>query len=176
MGFYNSKDKPLPHGVEVWSRNCTARDEQGEWEELQIPTLAVCLPKMERLNQIERLSPLYWEESQTFYWGFKQRGNVAFWCILDLLDRLVLLRNWNDITTIPIRWRLGNAEAKALVEKHTQKMNQGERFVLKAPINIPSNVTLNEARHFYTPYDYEWQTSKRDRDEAKEYWNSIIRS
>lgn len=176
-GFYGS-DRPaqlMPYGVEVWHRHCTLRDERGEWYERDIATLALCLPQMSALQLVERLGPSYWEDSQTFYWGFNQRGNVPLYCILDLMSRLHQLPHWDSIAAVPVRWRAGNTAARAIAQRQIEKVNSGT-FSLKPPA-IPSEAgrSINDLRHNDTPYDYEWQTGKRPRNEAKAYWNRAIK-
>lgn len=179
MGFYSHENKPLPYGIEVWRRHCTLRDESSnhEWYELQVPTLALCLPKMEGLHQVEKLNPMYWEESKSFYWGFKQRSPfVPLYCILDLLNRILNLSQWQEAKSIPLRWKLGNDKVKIFAKKYIEDINNGQ-FKLKYP-PIPNNAVktlkISYLRHNYTPYDYEWQTGKRSRDEAKQFWDQKI--
>ena len=127
MGFYNCEPKLLPHGIEIWNRHCTLRDKSSnfEWYELEVPTLALCLPKMERLHQVERLSPSYWEESKTFYWAFKQRQKVVVYCILDLISRLIYLPHWEKVSSIPVKWMLGNERCLLFAKEQIEKINNG---------------------------------------------------
>lgn len=180
MGFYNTPEHKLPYGIEVWHRHCTLRDKSSNWEwyELKVATVALCLPRMERLQAVERFSPMYWEDSRTYYWGFKQTyGKVVLWCIFDLLNRLLDLPHWHNIDRIPLRWIAGNENARAIASKQIELINLGE-FALESPklrdkdLHLP----LHKLRHDCTPYDYEWQTGKRSRDEAQRFWNEAIKN
>lgn len=176
MGFYNKSIKQLPYGIEVWNRLCHIRDESTnyEWEEQLIPTLALCLPRMERLNKVQSMNPMYWEESQTFYWRFKQQGNVVLYCILDLLNRLIDLPHWESVDAIPLRWSVGNSRALEFAKYQISRIND-RSFDLRWTIpSIPEGVSINAARHLLTPYDYEWETGKVSRDTSREYWNQVL--
>lgn len=178
MGFYDSKNRKLPHGVEVWVRHCTVRDKFGEWEELSVPTLAVCLPYPQSSPKLLKMNPNFWEESQTYYWGFKQKSQrVVLWCCLDLLNRLLSLPDWRECESIPLRWRwrADNEKATATVKAFIEIINDG-RFALPPRYHPPDadRLPLANLRHNYTPYDYEWQTGKKERNEARAYWNQQI--
>lgn len=177
MGFYEGgKQKPMPYGVEVWERDCTLSNENGWTYNRSVSTVALCLPEMKWLSSVEKFNPMYWEETKTHYWGFKVSSNaVALYCIMDLLHRIHRLRHWDEVACIPLRWRCGNEKCLLFAQQQVNKINNN-LFALQPPsikeqwLSYP----LNKIRHEYTPYDYEWQTGKRDRDSAHEYWNTKI--
>lgn len=180
IGFYSSKPKLKPCGIEIWNRVVNLRDEHGEWEQYLVPTLAICLPNMAESHRVQRFSPSYWEESEAFYWGFKTSTSVAIYCCLDLLDGLLDLPCWQQIDFVPLRWnwQFKDSQLMPFVVKQIDRINSG-RFSLNPPPIPPGvkkhSLTLAQIRHFYTPYDYEWQTGKKERDEAKEFWNKKIK-
>ena len=184
-GFYSHESKPLPHGLEVWMRTTMQRDEQGEWYQQDVPTVALCLPFMEREQRIKSMNPHYWEESKTYYWGFTQKHPAVYlYCILDLIQRLSYLQNWEVCEEIPIKWALGNDKALLFANQQTKRINEGifnlsppkirSEWVQKCE-NPSFQKFLNAVRHEYTPYDYEWQTHKKDRDTAYIFWNQAIK-
>lgn len=164
--------KDRPYGVEVWVRDCTTRDKFGEWEQVKIPTVAVVLPIGVSDREILRLNPLIWEEQKAFLWGFRQVSPVASWCANDLLRRLRSLSAWDCVPTIPIRPKQIN---KAKLQNAIDWINAGQEkpFVLG---RLDRDLPLSTLRHNCTPYDYEWQTGKRDRDRAKQHWNALIKA
>lgn len=174
-GFYDEKPRVRPYGIEIWTRICTVRDKlsANEWEERSVHTLALCLPAEINLAVVEKLKPMFWEESDTYYWAFNQSGNVACWCVLDFLTRLINLPHWDNLPSIPLRWRLGNSKTLDLVTKIVSKINDSGKFETPLPL-IQWKGSLNATRHNSTPYDYEWQTGKRDRVESRAFWNKKI--
>jgi hypothetical protein len=174
-GFYNSSSKLPAYGIEVWTRNCTVRDEAsgGEWEQRRIHTLSLSLPTKANLQFIEKMNPMYWEESSTYYWAFKQQPAIVMWCVFDLLSRILYLPHWDTIKSIPIRWRLGNENARTFAEKTISSINCSGNFDAPIPKIIWLG-SLNATRHKSTSYDYDWQTGKMTRDEASSYWNKKI--
>ena len=180
MGFYSHESKPLPHGIEIWSRKCQISDKHPErptWQEISVPTLALCLPYIGHLSRAEKIfKDQYWAECQTYYYGFRQQSSsVVLYCILDLLNRLINLTHWDKYESIPLNWRIANPKALEFAMRHIAKINEGT-FSLQPPTLKPEwlKYSVTKIRHEYTPYDYEWETSKRSRDEAHEYWNAKI--
>ena len=84
------------------------------------------------------------------------------------------LPHWEAAPTIPTRWRWGNQEGINMVEKELGKINNLGRFSAPLP-KIKWQGTVDGTRHLSTPYDYEWETAKVPRDDARLHWNNEIR-
>jgi hypothetical protein len=177
QGFYNSSTVAIPFGIEVWTRKSMKRDKLShfEWEERKIHTLSLSLPSSRSCQYLANIRPLFWEDSATYYWSFHQRPIVAMWCVLDLLQRLLYLPHWDKVNSIPLRWSLGNEKTLAKARFFVDKINKSGQFNIPPP-PIKWMGSLNATRHQATPYDYEWTTGKRERNEAKNHWDSAIQN
>lgn len=172
LGYYDSQPKLLPHGIDIWEREC-----QGEYAQVKVPTLAVCFPVDQNLSQqLARLNPMHWEGG-TYYWSFKQTDwSVVNWCILDLLDRLLDLPDWKPVDQIPVRWAYRPWESRDRLWQAVKRINNGQWTGAYFKPHPKPELSLNANRHERTPYDYEWQTGRKDRDSARIFWNKAIKS
>lgn len=170
-GHYNRSPRPLPHGIDIWEREC-----QGEYESIKVPTLAACFPlDQSPSRQLAKLNPMHWEGG-TYYWAFKQTDwSVVNWCCFDLLDRLLDLPDWKPADQIPLRWAFRPWDKRDRLWLMIERINAGQwTGQYYKPHPLPG-LSLNANRHERTPYDYEWQTGRKDRNEAQAYWNEVIK-
>lgn len=174
-GFYEAIPKIPAYGIEIWTRNCTVRDELSnwQWDNRKIHTFSLSLPTNKNLESVKKIFPMYWEESNTYYCGFVQRPAIVMWCIFDLLSRVLYLPHWDNFDSIPLRWRLGNQKTRNLAEHYVKEINALGKFNVPPP-KPEWQGSVNATRHKATPYDYEWQTKKTDRDIARGFWNKKI--
>ena len=200
LGFYDSKKKQKPFGVDVLAVESEQMD--ANWYELRVIKkcrIKVSLPNDKSPLRIQSLNPLWDEKTQSFYWTYQIYGGAVIWVALDLLSRIIKLPCWDYCESVPLYWNLGNEKAKGMLEKYIPSINNNA-FALSIPtpmiiedseleclvkrsmqLRIKGNqkTITNKAktsflRHHYTPYDYLWQTSKMARDDAKELCNKLI--
>lgn len=204
MGFYNSKEKPKPHGVDVrWYRRQEIDQDGYQFHTVYVLRINLSTPQHQTEKGINKLCPYWSEEFQCYTWKYGVYGNASLWISLDLLSRIIQLSCWDEVEEIPLHWNAGNDKATEFAAKQIVNINN-HSFTLSIPLppklsNIKeralSNLELlmpvdkrqttikdecrlirSFVRHQYTPYDYLWQTNKMPYEEAKTLCNELVRS
>jgi hypothetical protein len=191
-GFYKTPPSLVtPYGIEIWLSEANCK---------YFPAFAAAPPIS---TNLEKLGGIYHSDSKSWHWRFKCSKNVALWSILDLLDRCLDLNCWSQVETIPVVWRWSWDFGLKKALKQIECINAGCFELKHPPIPVIQNIeevalrydnernnprdngkpllkdgsraVMPYLRHYHTPYDYYWQTSKMSRDRAKVLFNSRIR-
>jgi hypothetical protein len=172
LGFYGQNSKTVPCGFDAFFRDC-----QNDDGCQRIPTLAVSLPDRATSKDRQKMIALgfqYWEDCDSYYWGFKQEsGNAVAWSMFDLIRRILAVQHcWDEEQSIKVYWCC--FDRGQVLQKHWPKIasNQSIKY---PPLNFDRSRSIAWNRHNRTPYDYEWQSGLRDRDSAKQHWNLLIK-
>lgn len=203
MGFYSHTKKQRPFGVEVIQISSEEMD--ADWRELrEVSKCRIRLfpPDGSSQSKIQNLEPRWNSGYEGYYWQYQIYGAAIIWVVLDLLSRLIILPCWDYSESIPLYWNFGNEKARGMLEKFLPSINK-ITFDLNIPPPkliedseleyltrrsmqlrirdshskvITPKAKISFLRHHYTPYDYLWQTSKMDIEDARKMCNELIKN